>query len=431
MKYAGKDKPSAANGARKSRTECAPEEWQKLLQSEDGGQTTISNLANVVMALRKAPALVGMVAYDEMMRYAVLTRPVPDAKMPNFRGLRPVTDADVAAVQEWLQRHELRRVGKELVHQAFDLVAHEHGFHPVQGYLTGVKWDGVKRLDTWLTTYVGVADTSYSRGIARMFLISMVARIRRPGCKCDYMLILEGEQSAGKSTVCAILGDAWFSDGLPELHHGDAVRLSMHLRGKWIIEIAEMHSFGRAEAGTLKAFLTQREERYTPKFARNEVIEPRQCVFMGTTNKTAYLRDETGGRRFWPVMVGTIDTAALIRDRDQLFAEAMAAFIGGEAWWPDAAFEKEHITPEQEARFEGDVWETKIAEWLAACVTCALDAGCLASCTVAEVASAALGIEIGRVGTADQRRIVATMERLRWWQKRGTAGARRWLPPIG
>jgi predicted P-loop ATPase len=198
------------------------------------------------------------------------------------------------------------------------------------------------------------------------------------------------------------------------LHNGDPVRLSMHLRGKWLIEIAEMSSIGKAEAGDLKAFLTQREERYLPKFGRNEVVEPRQCLFIGTTNKAAYLRDETGARRFWPIKTGTIDIDALIRDRDQLFAEALAEYRKGAAWWPDRDFEREHIAPEQEARFEGDPWETLVSEFLFN----------RSRTTMIEVAREGLFLETPKLGTADQRRITAILDHLGWLPQRDNAG--RW-----
>jgi predicted P-loop ATPase len=361
-------------------------------------------LANVMLALRSDPLLRDCIARDEMFCSAMLVKPIPGSKIAETPLPCPMTDRDVAALQEWLQHAGLPRIGREIVHQAAELRAAECAYHPVRDYLESVAWDGKPRLQKWLTTYLGAEETPYTLGIGDKFIISMVARIFHPGCQADYMLVLEGPQGEEKSRACRTLAGQWFSDGLPDIHEKDA---QQHLRGKWLIEVAEMHAMGKAEASLLKSFITRTVERYRPSYGRLEVVEPRQCVFIGTTNKDMYLRDETGGRRFWPVKCGTINIDALTTDRDQLFAEAVALYLDDAQWWPDRTFEREHIEPEQAARYEGDAWEEPIRTFLES----------VQRTSLLQIAKSALDFQTDRLGTADQRRIAAVLTTIGW--KRG------------
>ena len=387
----------------------AEREWlDACIKGETGKPLPI--LANVLTGLRAQWP--DHFRHDEMLCAPVLMKPLAD-EAPF--ALRAVTDVDVGLVQEQLQHLGLRRIAKDVVHQAVDIIAHECRFHPVRDYLQSLVWDGKRRLERLLQDYFGAETSPYTTQIGRLFLVSMVARIFRPGCKVDHLLVIEGPQGTLKSTACAILGDQWFSDNLPDVTAGKDV--SQHIRGKWLIEVSEMHAMNRAETAHLKAFITRTIERYRPSYGRKEVIEPRQCVFVGATNRDTYLRDETGGRRFWPVKAETINTEKLANDRDQLFAEAVRLYRTGASWWPDRDFERKYIEQEQASRYEADAWEETIAEFL----------GKHSKVTVGQVARDALGFETSRIGTADQRRIAAALEQAGWRRDaRAHGGTRLW-----
>jgi predicted P-loop ATPase len=383
-------------------------DWQQNCILGETGKL-LAVLANALAAIQAA--MPRTFTYDEMLCVPMLMQSLKEE--PDFTP-HPVTDVDVALVQVRLQHLGLKRLSKDVVHQAVDVHAYENRFHPVRNYLDALQWDGTARLSKLFPVYFGAEPSRYSETIGAMFIVSMVARIFDPGCKADHLPVIEGPQGILKSTACSVLGGKWFSDNLPDVAAGKDV--SQHLRGKWLIEVSEMHAMSRAEAAQLKAFITRTTEGYRPSYGRKEVIEPRQCVFVGTTNKDTYLRDETGGRRFWPIKAGTIDINALMRDRDQLFAEAVARFRMGEPWWPDKDFERTHIMPQQAERYESDAWEENIATFVDS----------KGKVTVGQVAREAVHIETARIGTADQRRIAAALEQLGWKREKQSWDGKRW-----
>jgi predicted P-loop ATPase len=383
----------------------APDWMDRCLRSAKG--ELLPNQANATIALEAL--LPGRLLFDEMAVCAVL---ISDDKR------RAIRDPDISNMRDQLQHLGFPRMGWDTVFRATEVIADRRRVHPVWNYLSGLAWDKVERLPRFFPTYFGTPDTPYERAIGVWFLISMVARIFAPGCKSDHLPILEGPQGTLKSSACAILGGEWFSDHLPELSSAgkDA---SQHLRGKWLIEVAEMHAYSKAEATLLKSFITRQVERFRPSYGRLEVIEPRQCVFIGTTNAGRYLKDSTGGRRFWPVVANAIDADRLRDDRDQLFAEAVVRYRAGEPWWPDKAFEQKHIIPEQADRYEGDIWEESLRSYL----------GWQSRVTVGQVAREALRLETAKIGTADQRRIIAILEALGWKRLPRTKDGRWWGNP--
>jgi predicted P-loop ATPase len=235
-----------------------------------------------------------------------------------------------------------------------------------------------------------------------MWLISAVARVMKPGCKADHMLVLEARQGAGKSRALRVLaGDEYFCDSMPDLRMKDA---QLQTFGAWIIEWAELDAMSRAETTAIKDFLTRQVEKLRRPYGHHTEDVPRQCVFAGTTNTRDYLRDETGNRRFWPVSCGRIDCDALARDREQLWAEAVALFDDGATWWPERADLIEALTKEQEARVSVDPWLERISRFIEA----------LDDVKAERIMSECLELEVSRQGQAERNRVGRCLRLLNW-----------------
>lgn len=400
--------------------------WRhELLINNEGEPRPV--LANAIHALRHAPEWEGVLWHNEFATATIARKPPPwVADRSNWQNT-PWSDRDDLLVADWMQRHDIM-VPASVAGQAVEAVSRDRMFHPVREYLDGLSWDGVPRIDTWLCNYLGAADTPYVRAVGPRWLISAVARIHMPGVQADCALILEGPQGIRKSSALRTLGQPWFTDRLSELGSKDA---AMETKGVWMIEIAELDTMSRAEVGTIKAFISRTCDRFRPPYGKRLVDLPRQCVFAGSVNpEGGYLKDATGGRRFWPVVCGAIDVDALQRDRDQLWAEASERFRIGAPWWLENR-DLEALAGEQQAdRYQGDAWDEPIRTYLGH-HTEWMENGFgekrpyrqrrpepLDDVSVAEIMETALGMEKGRWTQADQNRVVRSLVSMGFQQYR-------------
>ena len=220
---------------------------------------------------------------------------------------------------------------------AIDDCSQANAFHPVQEYLESTVWDGVARAETLFIDYLGADDTPYHRAAARLMLLAAVTRVYEPGHKFDYVPILEGVQGKGKSTFISILGHLWAQElVVTDVEKPD--KMIEQMQGAWIMEIPELQGFRKAEVNALKGFVTRQVDKARLAWERGVGEYPRQCIFIGSTNDDTYLRDPTGGRRWWPIACNIedqIDNIRLRREVDQIWAEVLAMYRDMRAAQPD------------------------------------------------------------------------------------------------
>jgi hypothetical protein len=398
--------------------------WQTRLLRNDKGKL-MSCYENVALFLQNSPEWIGVLGYNEFTggNFVLSQPPVPIA-IDVGDELEDHFDTDAV---RWLERRGLM-VKPDLVRRVVDGIARRNSFHPVRNYLESLPaWDRKPRIGTWLVQYCGVESSDanpnvYAMCVGEKFLISAVARILEPGCKVDHILVLEGEQGIGKSTAARILAGEWFTDQLGEMGSKDA---AMQVRGVWIVELSELGTLGRAEAAREKAFITQQTERFRLPYGHRIVHVPRQCVFIGTTNLDTWLKDETGGRRFWPVRCGRIDVDALKQDRDQFWAEALVRYRAGVRWWLEDSEIIQDAIEEQRGRYVEDVWQDKVIQH--ADEEAALPSGApRGSASVPEILQR-LGLETSRPDQAAANRVSRCLKAAGWKRVNvGPRGAREW-----
>jgi predicted P-loop ATPase len=355
-------------------------------------------LANAITALREAPAWQDVLAYDQFAMETIIDGSPPwDLQTLTGRS-RAWASHDDLLTAEWLQRAGIS-VNTATAAQAVEAVARDRTFNPVRDYLSGLQHDGVSRIDTWLSTCLGAENMSYNATVGRAMLIAAVARIDRPGCKVDTVPIFEGAQGARKSTAVKTLFDPWFSDELADLGSKDA---AMQTRGVWGIEVSELDAMSRTEVSRIKAFITRTTDRFRPPYGSRIIESPRSCVFWGTTNSDGYLKDETGGRRFWPVKIGKINIDLLHAFRDQLWAEAVVLYDAGADWWITRAETQREAERHQRDRYVGDPWDDIIGSYM----------DLYSEVTIQDILTNALHLEKSRWTQTEQNRIARCLKAL-------------------
>lgn len=279
---------------------------------------------------------------------------------PFYNGA-PIEDGMLLQIANEVQHYGVY-AQKKVIDEAVFMVAADKQFHEVRDWLEALQWDGIDRISKILVDHAHGEDTPITRAFVEKWMIQSVARIYEPGCQADAMLVLEGRQGEGKSTFFRVIfGDKWFTDHLPDLHNKDAM---IQLLGIWCIELGELATLGRSEAETQKRFLTSRSDRYRLPWDRMATDHPRQCTFAGSTNKSDYLKDETGARRFWPVKVKEVDTAAIERNREQYWAEAVHRYKAGEIWHLPKGDLAAAAKLTQSHRYKRDVWHEPVEKFI-------------------------------------------------------------------
>jgi putative DNA primase/helicase len=388
------------------------DDWQSLLMT-NSDHSYKGNLSNCMVVFRHAPPFAGKIGRDIRSRSLLAIAETPAGPAG------PWTDDHSTTACAWIQRSHIPAKLSDVEH-AVHAVGGTLPLDPLADSLRNLEWDGGERLGTWLTTYCGAAETEVNSLIGSKFLIGTVARALAPGCRMDIMLVLEGAQGVGKSTLIKILGGDYTGENLPDFHSRDAMQV---VGTKWIVEVGELSALRKAQVEDIKSFLSRTADTFVGKYQRHPITVPRTSVLIGNINPagTGYLLDSTGNRRFWPVAVGTIDLEAFRRDRDQLLAEAVYCYNRGDPWWVENEDQQELLGKEQEVREEADSWEEILGQHVA-------DDPTQHDFTSAGLAADPLGMQPKDINRGVETRIGIAMKKLGFSKHQKTEkGRRQWV----
>ncbi len=305
---------------------------------------------NVMYCLQLDPVLKGMVRLNDFTHLLERSRTTPWG--------HPVgewcEEDDLMLGEYLLRNYRLGIKAASTLRNGVMMAARSAKYNPVLELIHAEKWDGIQRLEHWLTDVYEIEERPYTRLIGKCFIMGLVKRALQPGCKFDYMLIIKGEQGLKKSTAFRALAYPFFTDNAIRMGDKDSL---MAMQLVWIAESAELESLNKSETTQIKQFLSAQEDMFRPPYGSQLIRAKRHSVNVGTTNADTFLKDATGDRRFWPLEVQVVNEDTLANQRLQLFAEALHRLEAGERFWPTREEERELVFPEQEPFKRTDTWE--------------------------------------------------------------------------
>ena len=339
---------------------CEFEDWTKALQRDRGGLLQ-NSLHNITLIMENDPNLKD-VCFNQLADGMEIKGDVPWQHPARFW-----RDADDAQLICYIDAN-YGTFSARNYQIAVTKVADDRSYHPIRAFFNHLPpWDGKARAETILIDYLGAQDNAYTRAVTRKALCAAVARVQHPGMKFDHILVLNGDQGIGKSTLIAKLGGEWYSDSLSLTDMNDKTAAEK-LQGYWILEIGELAGMKKADIDKVKAFISRQDDKYRASFGRRVTPHPRQCIFFGTTNsQNGYLRDITGNRRFWTVRTpgtGRWKPWDLTKeDIEQIWAEVLVLIDQGEKLYLDSNMER-YSTAEQAFAMEQDDREGLVSDYL-------------------------------------------------------------------
>ena len=381
-----------------------------------------SSQNNIYLMTRYHERVRGLFILNEFSRRKMVVKCPPWEKEDKFRP-RDVRDDDYTRIAMELEQEGMKP-SQDKVSGAIESICHDRSFHPAQKYFQKLVWDKTPRLDKWLSYYIGAEqdNVEYLSGIGKKWLVAGVARIFKAGCKFDHMLVLEGKTDIGKSLALRKLatfnGEEYFYDGMTFDSIGNKDTMQ-NIQGNLIIEFPEMSNLSGRDVAEVKQWITIQEDKGRKPYGREPVIYPRQFILAGSTNEYEYLKDMTGNKRFWPVKCGNrIDFEALVKDRDQLWAEAVHLFQNDYPWWiPEGDPLFELCSKAQEQRMMSHIWDEIVIDYC--------DRAGFNSVSISDILRDALKIESGKFKRSDEMAVAGILKR-HGFEKKLTRKNNKW-----